>query len=127
MRPRAALACACVALAAAAQAQAPGVQRTLLQRIDVGEGLELVVAIAEVAPGHAIGRHTHHGVESGYVLAGEAEMTVEGEAPRRVRTGDSFVIPAGRVHDARAVGDRPARVVASFVVQKGKPLATPAP
>jgi quercetin dioxygenase-like cupin family protein len=107
-------------------AQAPGAKRTMLQRIDVGNNMEMVVVIAEIAPGGAIGRHTHFGVESGYVLSGSASMEVEGETPKLVKAGDSFVIPAHKIHDAKAVGDAPAKVVVTYVVEKGKPLATPA-
>ena len=113
--------CACTATAA----QAPGVQRTLLQRIDLGDGRELVMGLAEVAPGAAIGRHSHFGIETGYALAGQSLMSVDGEAPRMLRAGESYAIPAGRVHDARAIGGA-AKVLAIYVVEKGKPLSTPA-
>lgn len=107
-------------------AQAPGIKRTLLQRIDIGNNLELVMGIAEIAPGGAVGRHTHLGIETGYALAGTSSLEVEGEAPRLLKAGDSYVIGAGKVHDAKVVGDAPARVLAVYVVEKGKPLATPA-
>jgi quercetin dioxygenase-like cupin family protein len=107
-------------------AQAPGAKRTMLQRTDVGNNMEMVVMIAEIAPGASIGRHTHFGVESGYVLSGSASMEVEGETPKLVKPGDSFVIPAQKIHDAKTVGDAPAKVLVTYVVEKGKPLATPA-
>jgi quercetin dioxygenase-like cupin family protein len=107
-------------------AQAPGAKRTMLQHVDVGNNMELVVMIAEIAPGGSIGRHTHFGVESGYVLSGSASMEVEGEMPKVVKPGDSFVIGAQKVHDAKAVGDTPCKVLVTYVVEKGKPLATPA-
>ena len=108
-------------------AQAPGIKRTLLQRMDVGDNRETVQAIAEIAPGVAAGRHTHPGVEFGFVLEGAASLEVEGEVPRLLKAGDFFMIPAGKVHDAKTVGDAPAKVLATYVVEKGKPLATPAP
>jgi len=108
-------------------AQAPGIKRTLLQRMDVGDNRETVQAIAEIAPGVAAGRHTHPGVEFGFVLEGSASLEVEGEVPRLLKAGDFFMIPAGKVHDAKTVGDTPAKVLATYVVEKGKPLATPAP
>ena len=119
--------CLVVLLAAGASlAQAPGIKRTILQRIDVGNNMEMIVGIAEIAPGGSTGRHTHFGVESGYMLAGTASMEIEGETPKLVKAGDSYVIPANKIHDARAVGDTPAKVIATYVVEKGKPLATPA-
>ena len=107
-------------------AQAPGVKRTLLQRIDIGNNQELILGIAEIAPGGSVGRHTHFGVETGYVLEGSSSFEIEGEAARNLKAGDSYVVANGKVHDAKTVGDAPAKVLAVYVVEKGKPLATPA-
>ena len=98
----------CLALLVAATAtvaQAPGIKRTLLQRIDIGNNMEVVIGIAEIAPGGSTGRHTHFGIESGYTISGQASLEVEGEAPKLLDTGASYVIPAGKVHDAKVVGD----------------------
>ena len=113
--------------ATATVAQAPGIKRTLLQRIDIGNNMEVILGIAEIAPGSSTGRHTHFGVETGYALAGQSSLEVEGEAPKLLNAGDSYSIAAGKVHDAKVVGDAPAKVLAVYVVEKGKPLATPAP
>jgi quercetin dioxygenase-like cupin family protein len=110
-----------------ALAQAPGIKRTLLQRSDVSSDREVILGHAEIAPGSAAGRHTHFGVETGYVLEGTASLEIEGETPKLLKRGDSYLIPAGKVHDAKTVGDVPAKVLATYVVEKGKPLATPAP
>jgi quercetin dioxygenase-like cupin family protein len=107
-------------------AQAPGIKRTLLQRTDVGNNMEVILGLAEIAPGGSTGRHTHFGVESGYLIAGSASMEIEGETPKLLKAGDSYTIPANKIHDAKAVGDTPAKVLATYVVEKGKPLATPA-
>jgi quercetin dioxygenase-like cupin family protein len=129
MKPhhRFALAAACVAVlgVTASLAQAPGIKRTLLQRTDVGNNMEMILGLAEIAPGGSTGRHTHFGVESGYMIEGTASMEIEGETPRLIKAGESYTIPAGKVHDAKAVGDGPAKVLATYVVEKGKPLATP--
>ena len=127
-RIAATLGLAAVLAAGATAAQAPGIKRTLLQRIDIGNNMEVILGIAEIAPGGATGRHTHFGVETGYTLGGQASLEVEGEGepPKLLNAGDSYVIPAGKVHDARVVGDAPAKVLAVYVVEKGKPLATPA-
>ena len=117
---------AAVLAAGATAAQAPGIKRTLLQRIDIGNNMEVILGIAEIPPGGAVGRHTHFGVETGYALAGQSSLEVEGEAPKLLNAGDSYVIAAGKVHDAKVVGDAPAKVLAVYVVEKGKPLATPA-
>ncbi len=110
-----------------AVAQAPGIQRHVLQRgASEGGERDVVLVRVEIAPGAAAGRHSHPGIETGYLVEGEAVMEVDGEAPKRLGPGDTYLIPAGRVHDARAVGSRPVTVIATFVVERGKPLAVPA-
>lgn len=125
--------CALVALAGAAQAQQqPSIQpspikRIVLQKFDVpGTNHETVIGIAEIAPNVSIGRHTHPGPESGYMLEGEFVLLVEGKPDQIVKAGESYAIPPGAKHDART-GDKPTKVLATYVVEKGKPLATPAP
>ncbi len=109
-------------------AQAGGLTRTLVGCADVSvPGREAVVARVEVAPGAKAGRHTHPGDEISYVLEGEATLLIDGQPPRQVKTGESFVIPAGTVHDAHNDGSTPIKQVGVYVVEKGKPLATPAP
>jgi quercetin dioxygenase-like cupin family protein len=110
-----------------AQAPAPAIKRTLLQRFDLAPDREVIVGVAEIPAGMAAGRHTHFGPESGYVLDGSTSLEIEGETPKLLKAGDSYVIPAGKVHDAKAVGDKPVKVIATYIVEKGKPLATPAP
>jgi quercetin dioxygenase-like cupin family protein len=129
MKARALLACLAVALSAASalQAQQTGVRRQVLQRTaGPADGLEVLLVKVEIAPGAAAGRHSHPGIETGYVVEGEVVMEIEGEAPRTLVPGDSYLVPAGRIHDVRAVGGRPARALATFVVERGKPLAAPA-
>jgi quercetin dioxygenase-like cupin family protein len=109
---------------------ATGIQRVLLQRADVdstGVPLEAVLGTAEIPAGLAAGRHTHPGLEVGYVLRGAARMEIDGQAPIDIKQGDSYVIGAGKVHDAKALGDGSTQVVACYVVEKGKPLSSPAP
>jgi len=125
---RTALFVALVMLGAPALAQdAPsGIKRTPLQSIDFPEGYRTVTGLAEVAPGHASGLHTHPGVETGYVLEGEVVMSVEGQPDRTLKPGDSFVIPPGAAHDVKSVGSVPAKALSVFVVDATKPLASPA-
>ncbi len=119
---------ALVMFAAPALAQdAPsGIKRTPLQSIDFPEGYKTVTGLAEVAPGHASGLHTHPGIETGYVLEGEVVMSVEGQPDRTLKPGDSFVIPPGAAHDVKSVGSVPAKALSVFVVDASKPLASPA-
>ena len=129
MRSALLLATAIVAFTAAVDAQtpAPAIKRTVLQRIDIAPDREVVLGMAEIPPGMAAGRHTHFGTETGYVAEGSASLEIEGETPKLLKAGDSYVIPAGKVHDAKTVGDKPVKVIATYIVEKGKPLATPAP
>ncbi len=109
-------------------AQATGLTRTLVGKADVSvPGREAVVARVEVAPGAKAGRHTHPGDEISYVLEGEATLLVDGAPPKQVKAGESFVVPAGVVHDAHNNGSVAIKLVGVYVVEKGKPLATPAP
>jgi quercetin dioxygenase-like cupin family protein len=129
VKPALLLATAIVAFTASVDAQtpAPAIKRTILQRIDVSTDREVVVAMVEIPTGLSAGRHTHFGPESGAVLEGSSSLEVEGETPRLLKAGDSYVIPAGKVHDAKVVGDTPVKVIATYIVEKGKPFATPAP
>ena len=109
-------------------AQPAGFNRTIVGRGDVSvAGREAVVAKIEVAAGARSGRHTHPGDEISYVLEGEVELAIDGQPVRIVRAGESFVVPAGTVHEAHNRSATTARVIGVYVVDKGKPLATPAP
>ncbi len=103
-----------------------GIKRTPLQSIDFPEGYKTVSGLAEIALGQASGPHTHPGIEMGYLLEGEVVMSVEGEPDRTLKAGDSFVIPAGAIHDVKSIGSVPTRAVSVFVVDKTKPFVTPA-
>jgi quercetin dioxygenase-like cupin family protein len=118
------LAVAAFAFTGAASAQ--GIKRTPLQKIDFPEGYTTVTAIAEVPAGGAAGRHSHPGIETGYVMEGELTLVIDGQPPKVLKAGESYQIPAGVIHDAKAA-DKPFKVLAIYIVDKTKPLATPAP
>ena len=127
MNARLALAVAATLAAVTVVAQAPGIKRSILQKGDAPAAeRDVVLAKAEIAPGGATGRHTHPGPETGYVLEGTTVLEIDGQAPRTLKPGDSYLIPAGTVHNAKVMGDKPGVVLATYVVEKGKPLATPA-
>ena len=117
-----------LALAAGALvAQAPALTRTLVTKADVSvPGREAVIARVEVAPGGVAGWHTHPGDEISYVAEGTATLLVAGQPPRQVSAGEGFVIPAGTVHNAKNDSASPVKLVGVYVVEKGKPLASPA-
>ena len=114
-------------LAVAAFAQQTSIKRTPLQKVEFPDGYNTVTAIAEVPAGGAAGRHTHPGVETGYVLEGELNLLVDGQPEKTLKAGDSYQIPAGVVHDAKAHGDKAMKVLGVYIVDKTKPLASPAP
>jgi len=130
--------CICATLTAfgagSAYAQQPGamapavqtIKRTPLQKFDVpGTNYETVIGIAEIVPNVMIGRHTHPGPESGYVLQGEFVLMVEGQPDKTLKTGDSYQVSPSTPHDGKT-GPEGAKVLATYVVEKGKPLASPA-
>jgi len=118
---------ALVAAAVVIGAQSSGLTRTIVTRADVSvPNREAVVARVEVAPGSAAGWHTHPGDEISYVSEGETTLLIAGQSPRKVNAGEGFVIPAGVVHNARNDSAVPVRLVGVYVVEKGKPLASPA-
>ena len=118
---------AILAFAGVIVAQAPALTRTIVTKADVSvPGREAVIARVEVAPGGVAGWHTHPGDEISYVTDGEATLLVAGQPPRKVAAGEGFVIPAGTVHNAKNDGTVPTKLVGVYVVEKGKPLASPA-
>jgi quercetin dioxygenase-like cupin family protein len=116
-----------IAFASVALAQQGGIKRTPLHRIEFPEGYVTVTGIAEIQPGGTAGRHTHPGIETGYLLEGEADLIVAGKPDQHLKAGDSYEIPAGVVHDAKVHGDKPLKVLGVYVVDRTKPLASPAP
>jgi quercetin dioxygenase-like cupin family protein len=117
-----------IAIICGLAAQQPGFKRTVLQQGNLSvPGREVVTAVAEFQPGATVGRHTHPGEESGYVLEGTIVLEQEGKPTVTLATGQTFLIPSGTVHNATNNGSSQARVLATYIVEKGKPLATPVP
>ncbi len=109
----------------ATQAQHAGIKRTDLQRRDLSAaGWEAVQVRVDIEPGMAFGKHTHPGEEIIYVLNGTLEYQIEGKPPATLKAGDVLFIPAGTVHAAKNVGSDTASELATYVVEKGKPLLT---
>lgn len=103
-----------------------GVNLRVLNKIDGPvEGFETVIVEIDVPADLVIGRHSHPGVETTYVLEGSGELTVDGEASRVVARGEAFQVPLGRIHSVK-IGDKDAKVCSVLVVEKGKPLVIPA-
>ena len=108
-----------------ARAQLAAIKRTDLQQHDLSiPGREAVQVIVEIAPGATAPRHTHPGEEIIYVLEGSLEYRVEGKPPVTLKAGDVLFIPAGTVHSAKNVGTGRGAELATYIVEKGKPLVT---
>jgi quercetin dioxygenase-like cupin family protein len=106
-----------------AQSQQPGVTRTDLLRHDLDvSGREVIQARVDFAPGVAFPPHSHPGEEIAYVIEGELEYQVEGRPPVTLKTGEALFIPAGTIHSAKNVGSSNAAELATYLVEKGKPL-----
>jgi quercetin dioxygenase-like cupin family protein len=106
-----------------AEAQQPGIRRTELQRHDLSApGREVVQVRVEFDPGVAFPRHNHPGEEIVNVLEGSLEYQVEGKAPVTLKAGDVLFIAAGAIHTARNVGRDNGSELATYIVEKGKPL-----
>ncbi len=107
-----------------AQAQ-PGVTRTELQRQDLSVGgREAIQVRVDLAPGVAFPSHSHPGEEIAYVLSGSLEYQFAGKPPVTLKAGESLFIPAGTVHSAKNVGTTSASELATYIVEKDKPLLT---
>jgi quercetin dioxygenase-like cupin family protein len=105
-------------------ATTPGVTRKILSQIDgPTEGYVTVSIEAEIEPGVTVARHTHPGIESAYILEGGFELPIEGQPTRTMKAGDAVVIPP---NTGGKNGDKKTRIASTYVVEKGKPLASPA-
>jgi quercetin dioxygenase-like cupin family protein len=108
-------------------AQQAGFKRVELQRGDLSvAGREAVVMRVEFDADGIVGRHTHPGEESTYIIEGSLLIEIDGKAPMTLSAGETFFVPAGVIHGGKNVGKTPAKLLATYIVEKGKPLATPA-
>jgi quercetin dioxygenase-like cupin family protein len=107
-----------------AQAQQPGLKSIELQRHDLSvPGREVIQVRFELAPGVSFPQYAHPGEEIIYVLDGTIEYHVEGRAPVTLKTGEVLFIPAGAFHTAKNVGSDTAAELATYIVEKGKPIS----
>jgi quercetin dioxygenase-like cupin family protein len=108
-----------------AQAPQAGSKRTELQRHDLSAaGREVVQVRVDFDAGYVAPMHTHPGEEIIYVIEGTLEYEIGGKVTR-VKAGDVLYVPAGTPHTARNIGTTNAAELATYIVEKGKPLFTP--
>jgi quercetin dioxygenase-like cupin family protein len=116
-----------IALLLAVAPAAAQVKRTEVYRADATPANHEAVVVKAELPGNAhAGRHTHPGDEISYVNDGSADLLVDGEPTRHLKAGDAFLVKQGKVHDLRNTTSTPAHLLGVYLVEKGKPLATPA-
>jgi quercetin dioxygenase-like cupin family protein len=89
------------------------------------DGYVTIEMRVEIDPGATVARHTHPGIESGYVVEGGIELTIEGEGARKLAVGDGFQVPTRTPHGGPN-GPAKTVIISTYVVEKDKPLASPA-
>jgi quercetin dioxygenase-like cupin family protein len=105
----------------------PGFKRRMLSQTDGPmQGYTTIIAEVEIDPGAMVGRHTHPGIESGYVVEGAIDLPVEGRQTVALKAGDGFQVPPNTPHAGVKNGAKMTKITSTYVVEKGKPLASPA-
>src|SRR5271156_6680212 len=105
----------------------PGVKRKIMSQMDCpARGYVTIIVEAEIEPGVTVARHTHPGIEPGYVVEGGFELPIEGQPTRRLKPADGLQVPPKTPHAGGKNGDKKTRVTSTYVMEKGKPLASPA-
>ena len=129
--PASLIAIAVLSLNATADEPKPAAQpaRNILEHHDQSgvPGKEIVIGTATLPPGSVIGYHTHPGDEAGYVLKGNLILKTQGQPDRTLKAGDSFFNPRGSVHSVVSADSGDSLVISTWIVDKGKPMATPVP
>ena len=127
----AALALMLAASAASAQVMTPPpgakepITRTPLQRSEYPDGHYTYIMMVEIVPNGVAAPHTHPGLKTSYILEGDLTLTIQGQPPRKLKAGDSFSVPPHAVHTGTA-GEKGMKLIGVFVVDKTKPIASPA-
>ena len=108
-------------------ATTPGVSRKILSQSDgPAPGYVTLLVAIEIEPGVTIGRHTHPGIESAYMLEGGFDLPIERQPTRSFKPGDAIIVPANTPHAGGKNGDKKSRLLVTYILEKGKPIASPA-
>jgi quercetin dioxygenase-like cupin family protein len=117
----------CISVTTPGATQAQGVTRQIMQTTDFPAGYQTVTGVATIAAGACAGWHTHPGLETSYMLEGEILVKVDGKPDQRFKAGESLQVPIAAKHDACNTGSTPAKVLVVYIIERGKPVASPAP
>ena len=121
---------AAFAISSVALAQNPPVSPSPIKRTPIGKtevpgGIyEVISATVEIAPGFKAGRHFHPGIVQAQVVEGEFWLAIDGQPEKTYTAGQSLELPMKAIHNEGALGDKPAKLIAVYVVEKGQPLVT---
>jgi quercetin dioxygenase-like cupin family protein len=108
-----------------AKVSTPDFVRTDLQRAPSPvPGWEIRQTLVQIAPGTASGRHSHPGPEVGYIVQGDVSMEFDDDTALELHSGDPFLIPPGRIHNARNVGTVGTKMLSTYFVDPDQPLVT---
>ena len=102
------------------------VKRTVLSKVEVpGANYDVITALVEIAPGFKAGRHFHPGTVGGQVLEGEFWLAIDGQPEKIAKAGEWVEIRDAAIHNEGAVGTGPMKLLAVYVVERGKPMVSP--
>jgi quercetin dioxygenase-like cupin family protein len=87
-------------------------------------GREMVQVETLIPAGVESGWHIHPGEEVGYIVEGQVEMMVQGRATVVLQPGQGFLIPPRVPHNARDLGPETGRMLSTYIVETGQPIAT---
>jgi len=109
-------------------AGASGVTRKILSQMDgPTPGYVTILAEATVEAGIVLARHTHPGIETSYVLEGSIELPIQGQPTKTYSAGETYQVLTATPHAGGKASDKRVKILSTYVVEKGKPLASPAP
>ena len=102
------------------------VKRTVVGKVEVpGSNYEAVTATVEIAPGFKAGRHLHPGVVFALVTEGEFWLALDGQPEKTYKAGEQLTLPLKGIHNEGAAGSMTVKLIATYVIEKGQPLAIP--
>jgi quercetin dioxygenase-like cupin family protein len=114
-------------LVTSAAAQQPAVTRKALLQQDLAiPGYATALVAVDFPVGSREGKHTHPGTLIAYVQEGVLTLDSEGKPTATYKAGDTFSVEPGKIHEGINNGTTPVKVLAAFVVEKGKPITSPA-
>ena len=101
------------------------IKRTPIGKTEVpGSNYEVITAMVEIQPGFKAGRHNHPGTVQVQMLDGEFWLALDGQPEKTYKAGQSFEVPNQAIHNEGAFGSVPAKFIAVYIVEKGKPMVS---